>query len=229
MSSYNNLSSVTKTLAARIWNGIKNDKQLSAIIKNPEQISFLSPKDAQLKDAKNKDKDEKAKEEKAKDEKDKDPKTNDPQAQLSVYLYNVTEFTNMRNQPQDPQKPPTLLHLKLHYLITPLTENAGEYQVVLGKIMQIFAETPVLRGPDLQGSLKENAEDLRITLDALEVEDLNKLWTMLAAPYRLCASYTVHPVRIDSSLKPAEPSKPERKPAVKKDTLQTTKKTAIKA
>ncbi len=222
MSSYNNLSSVSKTLANRIWNGIKDDKQLNAIIKNPEQISFLSPNDTKPKEAKSKDT-------KDKDNKDKDPKTKDAQAQVSVFLYNVTELANMRNQPQDPTKPPTLLHLNLHYIITPLTESAEEDQIVLGKIMQLFAETPVLRGKDLQGSLKENGEDLRITLDTLEVDDLNKIWTMLATPYRLCASYTIHPVRIESTLKPAEPSKPGRTPIIKKDKLQTTKKTTIKS
>ncbi len=189
MSSYNNLNSVSKTLASRIWNGIKDDKQIKAIIKSPEQIIHLSPKDAQTKSA-----------------------------QISVFLYNVTELSSMRNQPQNPQKPPTLLYLNLRYLITPLTNDAENDQIVLGKIMQLFAETPVLRGSDLQGSLSETGDDLKITLDALAADDLNKLWTMFSTPYKLCVSYTVHPVRIESSIKP------EEKPAViKKPTRPTLK------
>jgi len=169
--SYTNLSSASKTLASRIWVGIKDDKQLSKIIRSPEQISFLSPQDAQTKSA-----------------------------QISVFLYNVTELTSMRNQPQpqSPGDPRTLLYLSLRYLITPLTKNVEDDQIILGKIMQLFAETPVLRGSSLQGSLKEAGDDLRIMLDELSVDDLNKLWAMLLAPYKFCVSYTVHPVRIES-------------------------------
>lgn len=175
--SYTNLSSVSKTLASRIWNAIKDDKQLRKIIRSEEQISIQAPGDAKTKDA-----------------------------HISVFLYNVTELTSMRNQPQpqNPKEPRTLLYLNLHYLITPLTQNAETDQILLGKIMQLFAETPILRGSDLQGSLKEMGDDLRIILDGLVVDDLNKLWTMLSTPYKLCVSYAVHPVRIESSIKPEE-------------------------
>jgi len=176
VSSYRNLDSVSKTLASRIWNGIKTDKRLKEIIRIEKQITCLSPKDAQAKSP-----------------------------QISVFLYNVTEFSIMRNLPQtiqNPPKPPTILHLNLHYLITPLTQDAENDQIVLGKIMQLLSEKPVLRGSDLQGSLYENGDDLRITLDSLATDDLNKLWTMFQTPYKLCLSYTVFPVRIESSIKP---------------------------
>ena len=196
MSSYNNLNSASKTLASRIWNGIKDDKQIKNIIKSPEQISHLSPKEAQTKSA-----------------------------QISVFLYNITELTSMRNQPQTtqtPSKPP--LYLNLRYLITPLTQSVENDQIVLGKIMQLFAETPVLRGSDLQESLSETGDDLKITLDALTIDDLNKLWTMFSTPYKLCVSYTVYPVRIESSIKP------ETKPVIiKKPNLKVAKTTIKKA
>jgi hypothetical protein len=152
--SYNNLSSVTQTLADRIWTGIKEDKQLRKIIRSEEQISFLAPKDAQK------------------------------SAQVSIFLYSLTEYASMRNQPQ-PQnidEPKTLLYLNLRYLITPLTQNPLTDQAVLGKIMQLFAEKPVLRGDDLQGNLKESKEELRLILDVQTMDDINKLWTTLSAP-----------------------------------------------
>ena len=172
--SYCNLSSVSKTLAAQIWNGIKSDEQARVILRSPKQITHLSPKDVQTKPAK-----------------------------ISVFLYNVTELSSMRNQPQtqSPEKPRTLLCLNLHFLITPLTRNAEDDQILLGKILQVFSQTPVLRGPQLQGSLKEDGDDLRIALDALAVDDLNKIWTMLQAPCKLCLSYNVYPVRIKSTIK----------------------------
>jgi hypothetical protein len=193
VSSYHNLNGVTKTLVDRIWDGIKADNHIKTIIRSEKQITHLSPRDAQTKSA-----------------------------QVSVFLYNVTELSSMRNQPQtmqNPSKPPTLLYLNLRYLITPLTLNAENDQIILGKIMQLLSETPVLRGSDLQGSLRENGNDLRITLDPLATDDLNKLWTMLSTPYKLCLSYTVFPVRIES------PIKSERKPVInKKPNLQSKNK-----
>jgi hypothetical protein len=180
--SYCNLSSVSRTLATQIWKGIKDDEQVRAIIHSPKQITHLSPKNAKTKPAK-----------------------------ISVFLYNVTELSSMRNQPQtqNPEKPRTLLYLNLHYLITPLTLNAEDDQIVLGKILQIFSEKPVLRGTELQGSLKESRDDLRVTLEALAVDDLNRLWRMLSTPYKLCVSYNVYPVQIEACVNL------ERKPAIK--------------
>ncbi len=182
MSSYNNLNSVSKTLAIHIWNGIKDDPQTKAIIQNPRQINHLPPQETQTESNK-----------------------------ISVFLYNVTELSSMRNQPQTTLNPPTLLYLNLHYLITPLTQNAENDQIVLGKIMQIFAETPILRGSTLQGSLGGSDDELKITLDVLAITDLNKLWTMLQTPNKLCISYSVFPVRIESS------TKKEKKPVIMKD------------
>ncbi len=194
MSSYNNLNCVSKTLATHIWNGVKNDPQINAIVRNPRQISYLSPKDAQAEST-----------------------------QISVFLYNVNELTSMRNQPQTTQNPHTLLYLKLNYLITPLTQNVENDQIILGKIIQLFSQNPILRGPDLQGSLVGSGDELKITKDSLTLDDLNKLWTMLQTPYKLCASYSVFPVRIDSSIKK------EEKPVIIKDTVLRPKKTVITA
>jgi hypothetical protein len=192
-----NLSSVSRTLAAQIWSGIKNDEQARAIIHSPKQITFHPPSNTQAKFAK-----------------------------ISVFLYSVTELSSMRNQPQtqNPQKPRTLLYLNLHYLITPLTQNAEDDQILLGKILQVFSENPVLRGSQLQGTLRESGEDLRVALDALTVEDLNKIWSMLWAPFKLCVSYNVYPVRIDSAIKL------EKKPIAEKTrlTVEKQKKTQLR-
>jgi hypothetical protein len=190
MQSYCNLQSVSRTLAAQIWSGIKNDEQARAIIHSPKQITYHSPKDAQTKPDK-----------------------------ISVFLYNITEMSSMSNQPQtqNPQKPRTLLYLNLHYLITPMTQNAEDDQILLGKILQVFSQTPVIRGSQLQGSLKESGDDLRVALDALAVDDLNQIWAMLQAPFKLCVSYNVYPVRIDSSVKL------ERKPVIEKTKLTVEK------
>ena len=172
--SYNNLSSTSKTLAKLIWTAIKDDKELNQIVKNEEQISYAAPNDS------------------------------DKSAQLSIFLYNPTELPAMRNQPKAANEPQTLLYLKLHYLITPLTRKPLTDQVLLGKIIRVLAEKPILRGSDLKDSIADSQSELRITLDSLSLDDQNKLWTMLQTPYKLSASYSVYPVEIKAdAAKPA--------------------------
>jgi hypothetical protein len=174
--SYNNLSSTSTTLVKLIWIAIKDDKELSQIIKNEEQISCSAPGDS------------------------------DKAAQLSIFLYNPTELPAMRNQPRTANEPQTVLYLKLHYLITPLTRKPQTDQILLGKIVQLFSEKPILRGSDLKGSIADNQSEMRITLDTLSIEEQNSIWTMLQTPYKLSASYNVIPIEIKSDIK--EEAKP---------------------
>jgi hypothetical protein len=104
--SYNNLNSVTSTIVSYIWENIKNDADLTKIISSSSQISLQSPKELQVKTSK---------------------------AQLSIYLYSITELSSMRKQPQPAQGPATLLYLNLRYLITPITSKEQESQILLGK------------------------------------------------------------------------------------------------
>jgi hypothetical protein len=184
--SFNNINAASRTIARQIWNAFSADKQVCSIIRNPEQISFLSPKDA----------------------------ANLKPPQISVYLYNVTELAAMRNPPTaNSSKPP--MYLNLRYLITPITQNPEDDQVVLGKILQLFHETPILRGSNLQASLSESDEDLKVVLDGLTIEDLSKIWSTLTTPYRLSVSYTVYPVKIEGAVQPDEKTVVIKRPAVK--------------
>jgi hypothetical protein len=176
--SYNNLASASKTLANVIYNAIKDDKDLNQVIKNIEQISFAAPNEA------------------------------DKTAQLSILLYNPTELPAMRNQPPRANQPQTLLYLKLHYLITPLTRKPLTDQALLGKIIRIFEEKPVVNGNDLKESLADTQYELRVALETQSIEEQCSLWTMLQTPYRLSVSYGVYPVEIkNDSPKPTVSTK----------------------
>jgi hypothetical protein len=170
--SYYNLNSVSRTLANQVWDGIKHDRHLRTIIESESQIIHHLPREPH------------------------------GQAHISVFLYHIAEMPSMRNQPQPPHGPQALLHLNLRYLITPSTFNAENDQVILGRVMQIFADKPVLREPDLQGSLKEDGDELRVTLDPLTAEELGKLWAAFALPYKLSVSYSVFPINIISAKNP---------------------------
>jgi hypothetical protein len=177
--SYSNLQSTSQTIAAQIYNSLNEDKQLSTLFQSPRQI-LLQPPSGQAKTAK---------------------------PQISLCLYNVTQMQSMRNQTQPPNSNAVspLLYLNLHYLITPQTGNAEDDQDVLGRILQLFAEKPVLHGEALQGNLADG-EALRVVFEELSIEELSKLWGLFGVPFQLSVAFRVYPVRLDSSVKP--PVKP---------------------
>jgi hypothetical protein len=173
MSDYTAISNVNKTLISLLWNSIKEDSQANSIVATEDQISLSSPKAIESEPTKN----------------------------LSLFLYQITELTTMRNQPTPLQESnkirPPPLYLALHYLVTPYTQNTEKDDLLLGKIMQIFADNAILRGSILYGSLAENGADLKIVMDPLVIDDLNKLWAIFGTQYRLCVSYSVAPVIIE--------------------------------
>jgi hypothetical protein len=172
--SSNNLNSASKTLVHRIWQGIKDDKELKHIIASEKQITHNLRADIKNK-----------------------------KAHIAVFLYNITELSILRNQPQI-TKPPTLLNLKLHYLIVPLTDAVLTNQLLLEKIIQIFAEKPILRGSDLQGSLHGDSE-VKVTLEQLSIDELGRVWHLLGVPFRLAVSYSVYPIAIKPDVKQKKP------------------------
>jgi hypothetical protein len=173
MSDYTAISNVNKTLASLLWNSIKEDSQANSIVATEDQISLSSPKAIESEPTKN----------------------------LSLFLYQITEFSTMRNQPTPLQESnkirPPPLYLALHYLVTPYTQNTEKDHLLLGKVMQIFADNAILRGSILYGSLAENGADLKIVMDPLLIDDLNKLWAIFGTQYKLCVSYSVAPVIIE--------------------------------
>lgn len=142
------------------------------------------------------------------------PTREEKPSQLSLYLYSVTECTYMRNQPQNQQEPRTLMYLNLRFLVTPTSKITQLDQLLLGKVMQILGEKPILRGSDLQGSLSGSGDELKVTLDSLSIDDLNNVWGTLGAPHKLCISYSVYPVPIRSEAKQLLDGAVIRKPLV---------------
>jgi hypothetical protein len=119
---------------------------------------------------------------------------------LSIWLYQVTENEFLKNQPsarsngvETTQFPP--LQLNLHYLITPFAATGQADLLLLGKTMQILHENAsvLLRNP-----ASALAEELRIVLCNLLLDQLSRVWEALREPYRLSVSYEVRVTRIDS-------------------------------
>jgi len=171
MSTYTAISNVNKTLVSLLWNSIKDDSQVNSIVTSEDEISLSSPKGI-------------------------------PQdKKLSLFLYQISEFSSMRNiaKPStDPDKTGHFpVYLALHYLITPYTQNPESDHILLGKTIQVFSDNAILRGSLLQGSLADNNSDLKLLMDSLTIDDLNKLWSVIGTEYRLSISYSVAPIPIE--------------------------------
>lgn len=136
---------------------------------------------------------------------------------LSLWLYRVTEDEFLKNQPAeragvvrangedaDPVRWDRVapLALNLFYLLTPMAdlENPLEVEndmIMLGRAMQTFYDSAII---PLRPPAEEVAEELRLILCRLTLEELTRIWEALQEPYRLSVCYQVRVTRIDSTL-----------------------------
>lgn len=152
--------------------------------------------------------------------------------QLNIFMYRVsynTGWSNVgypsRNSRGEPISNPPLA-LNLHYLLTAFGEVELHAEILLGFAMQLLHENPVLdrnlirnslsvasvtnpggRLPSdllaLAGSgLAEQIEQIKISPEALNTEEMSKLWTAFQTKYRPCTAYVATVVLIESD-KPA--------------------------
>ena len=164
---------VDKALLSLIWNGLKEDPKTQVLISNEKQISFTSPKTGEAGSKK-----------------------------LSIFLYSIVEDTASRNLASKVEasgKRISQISFSLHYLVTPCSGNEESDHLLLGKIIQIFANSPVL-----PGDAADNGAIITIKQDSLSLLDLNNLWTAVGAPLKACASYTISPVSINCSSRAQE-------------------------
>ena len=173
MSGYTAVLYVGETLIGLLWDNIKEDPELSSIIESEDQITLSSPEEM------------------------------GSGKKLSFFLYQITENDYLKNQDMQAVDSTTVkyppLTLSLFYLVTPNTQNPESDHRLLGKVMQIFHDNTILRGSVLHESLA--GKELRLVLNPLSIDDLNKLWSVISKskPYKLSACYEVTPVRIEST------------------------------
>lgn len=125
---------------------------------------------------------------------------------VSLWLYRTERFAYTLNKPPVREAADRLqrepLPVNLYYLVTPVTENPSDEQLLLGKVLEVFNDHQTLRGPVLQGGLEGGDEELRLTLEPLTLEELTRVWDALKEPYSLSMSYLVQTVDIDSAREP---------------------------
>jgi hypothetical protein len=131
---------------------------------------------------------------------------------VNLYLYRVVESPVSRNQPWrgDRSHGPSdraALGLQLHYLLTPRGKaseasaaNGDVAHTMLGVAMVTLHQNPVLNDVHIQGfdadavlsqHLQDSYEKIKITLSAVGIEELAKIWATISQPYRLSVAYEV--------------------------------------
>jgi hypothetical protein len=135
-----------------------------------------------------------------------------PAEGLSVWLYRIIRDEQRLNDPpvrisaSELQPPP--LPVRLHYLITPVTnQQTGDpetEQLIIGKVLQLFHSQSVLRGADLQAEFSGTEIELRVRLEPQSLEEITRVWEALEGSYQLSVSYEVSVVNIMPELEPEQ-------------------------
>lgn len=127
---------------------------------------------------------------------------------VSVWLYRIIRDDQRLNDAPVRVSPtelkPVPLPLRLHYLITPVTNVAtgdpANEQLLLGKVLQALHGHPIFRGADLQGEFAGTEIELRVRLEQMTLDEITRVWEGLEGSYQLSVSYEVSIVNIDPEL-----------------------------
>lgn len=172
MSSYKVLYAVSHTLRSLIWEAFTQEQDtFNLIVPNEENIVFTNPTET----------------------------ARHPDSRLSLWLYQITENEFLKNQPltrvngETERFPP--LGLNLFYLLTPFGRTPEDDFLIMGRSLQALYDNAIVT---LLNPGDEVAEDLRVVLSRLSLEELTRIWEALREPYRLSVCYQVRVSRIDS-------------------------------
>jgi hypothetical protein len=127
-------------------------------------------------------------------------------AKLTIFLYFITEEIYQRNQEMgqlgnhNELEYPSI-YLNLFYMITPNTNDSEKDHLLLGKVIQIFNDNPVLKSPFLSDEF--SGQEIRFTFISYSIDDINKIWNIVtrAAQYRPSLFYQATPIQINSQRK----------------------------
>jgi len=131
---------------------------------------------------------------------------------VSIWLYRIVRDDQTLNYPPTRSARDRLLHeplpLRLHYLIVPVVDVTQRQdgpeleQNIVGAVMQVFHDHACLRGTDFQSDLAGSSEEMHVRLEALDLDQMSRMWEALDHAFQLCISYEVSVVPIDSALQP---------------------------
>lgn len=132
-----------------------------------------------------------------------DEEISDSTNRINLFLYQVLENAQLKNQDWQMNNPTTMkppsLSLNLFYLLTPYPQNPNDYtnaHLILGEAMQVLFDHPVLTST----YLNQAAEETKLILNPVSIDEMTKIWSAINKPYRLSVSYEVSVAQIDSGV-----------------------------
>ena len=135
---------------------------------------------------------------------------------VNLFLYKIEENSFLKNQDftlkpgNSSELLATPLSLNLYYLLTPYAQNDPQTgnttaHEILGEAMRVFYENSIIPQKYLETDLQTAREDFRIVYTALDPEELSRLWTTFAQPFRLSVRYQVSVIQVDQSVATEQP------------------------
>jgi hypothetical protein len=119
--------------------------------------------------------------------------------QVNIFLFHATVSGAWRNADMP-------LPLVLQYLVTAYGQDDEDTlgQQVLGRAMSVLHDRPILDRDEIRAALAGNdladqVESVRLTLQAMTLEEMSKLWTTFQTQYRLSVAYEASVVLLESS------------------------------
>ncbi len=125
---------------------------------------------------------------------------------LLLYLYHVEENHDYRNATGMGRTSQGMLTLNLYYLLAAkssaeIKSKALDENMILGNAMLVLHQNPIISGSDLEGSLAENNDDIKITPVDIEHHAFSsKIKESENLIYKNVVFYKVGPVQIGDSL-----------------------------
>lgn len=144
--------------------------------------------------------------------------TQNPVNGINIFLYSIVPNPSIdaidmlvRDQSGKPANNPRLL-IDLHYLITATSSENDDLmaQKILASAMRILNKQPILSRDSIRSAIKnkegfessdlaDQAEDIRLTLNAMSTEDLTKIWSRFPnANFRSSVAYVANVVMLES-------------------------------
>jgi len=127
---------------------------------------------------------------------------------LGLHLYDIKESQEVRqstmvNVDAKFQRYPST-YLTLYYMITAYSNGdikfrSSEEQKLLGRVIQIFADNPVIDARTFEPAPGAKSDYFRIEMVQMELEDKMRVWTVPNKAYKLSLFYRVTPIELESA------------------------------
>lgn len=134
-------------------------------------------------------------------------------AGVSLFLYRVSVNGLQRTPPARPgpngRPRRTQLPLDLHFLLTPWAKEASLEHEILGWLMRVLEDTPILPAGLLNSQVTgafDPEETVEVVRGDLTNEELFRIWDVLPHDFQVSVTYVARVVRINSEMELQEAS-----------------------